>query len=74
MTETTTIGLTRVAIADAVGAAFDTGSADRATLAAVAESRGADSELIAALSGLPDTTFRRLRELWEHLPEIPIGE
>lgn len=43
-------------------------------LAYLARSRGARSAIVHDLQRLPDRPFTHLRELWEVLPEIPIGE
>ncbi|MEX0791208.1 MAG: DUF2795 domain-containing protein [Actinomycetota bacterium] len=74
MNNSTAIGITRSDVARALEDAFQSGPANRDDLVVSARSRGAAPEVIEVLEGLPNRSFRRLRELWEELPKMPIGE
>lgn len=65
--------LTRIQIADLIEDAFGPGGTDRATLLAVAAQKGAHPALLQKLSDLPDRRFRSMRDLWSHIPEVPLG-
>lgn len=67
-------GVTRTDVARALESAFQSGPANREQLVESARSRGAAPQIIEVLEGLPNRSFRRLRELWEELPKMPIGE
>ncbi|MGP4115506.1 hypothetical protein ACTWP5_31995 [Streptomyces sp. 4N509B] len=66
-----TTEVTRVEIADHLGALFERGTADRAEILAAAA--GARPEVLEVLRQVPDRGYASLRQLWEHLPEIPVG-
>jgi len=66
--------VTRVEITDSLGAAFAAGPAGGADLAGIAQASGARTELVTVLRDLPEQArYARLRELWEDLPDIPLG-
>lgn len=65
--------VTRLEIADLVEDAFGPGGTDRAALLAVAAEKGAHRVVVAKLGELPDRRFRSMRELWDYLPEVPVG-
>lgn len=64
--------VTRTEIADLIGGAFRAGGTDRATLLSTAADNGADPRILHALEELPNERFPTMRDLWDHLPEIPI--
>lgn len=69
MTETAN----REEIADHVEAAFDHPPASRTQILETARRSGARSEVLSILERLPaDQTYRHLRDLWPHLPHIPV--
>lgn len=69
--ETMTTDITRVEIADHLGPLFERGAVDRAAmLAAVSGARPGVGEL---LRQLPDRSYASLRQVWEHLPQVPVG-
>lgn len=64
--------VTRVEIADHLAPLFEDGAVDRtAMLSAVADAR---PELGDLLRRLPDRSFTSLRQVWEHLPQVPVGQ
>lgn len=65
--------VTRLEIAEAVGAVFEDGGASRREILAAAETEKSRPEVIAALSRLPERRYGRLNELWEELHGIPLG-
>ncbi|QUC01954.1 MULTISPECIES: DUF2795 domain-containing protein [Cellulosimicrobium] len=62
---------TRLQLADAVGDLFQYGPATHDELVAYARDGGASEHVIASLQRLPDRSFKDLRELWLHLPDLP---
>ncbi|MGD9736721.1 MAG: DUF2795 domain-containing protein [Solirubrobacterales bacterium] len=53
--------------------AFESGPASRQDLIQVAEERGGGEGVVRALSRLPEgKRFAALRDLWEHLPDLPV--
>lgn len=64
--------VTRIEIADLVENAFGPAGAHRSALLAAAAERGAAPVLLAKLGELPDRHFRSMRDLWDHLPEVPL--
>ncbi|HEY8458578.1 MAG TPA: DUF2795 domain-containing protein [Actinopolymorphaceae bacterium] len=65
--------VTRVEILDLVDDAFAAGPASRAALISTAQARGARAEVVALLEQLPDRHYVHQRQLWVHLPNIPVG-
>lgn len=65
--------VTRIEIADAVDAVFSAGPATRTDLLAAATAGGARDGLVSVLSRLPDRQYLQLRQLWEDIPDVPIG-
>lgn len=64
--------VTRQTIADAVADLFDSPPVTKGNLVHAAGSDGADAEVVAALYGLPEQSFRSIRELWPHLRDVPV--
>lgn len=52
--------------------AFHGGAATKHDLIGAARERGASPEVVAALHRLPEGSYRELRSLWPHLPQLPI--
>ncbi|ROO63128.1 hypothetical protein EDC02_5145 [Micromonospora sp. Llam0] len=66
--------VTRVEIADFLDTAFDAGPVGGTDLARVAQASGARAELVTLLAELPEQNrYARLRQLWEDLPDVPLG-
>jgi len=64
--------VTRVAIADAVWDAFEAGGARRSEILAVATSKKAPPAVLDRIAELPDRHFSHVRDLWSHMPEVPV--
>lgn len=64
--------VTRLEIAEAVGTAFENGSATREEIVAAANSTSRP-EVVDVLRGLPIRRYHRLNELWEELHDVPVG-
>jgi hypothetical protein len=64
--------VTRIQIADLVGDAFGPGGADRAGLVDAATGKRGDPRVLEALRRLPDRRFPTMRDLWRHLPDMPV--
>jgi hypothetical protein len=65
--------ITRTEILTAVRPAFTGAGASKADLLAAAEAARARPEAIAILHALPENTeLRHARELWAHLPDLPV--
>jgi hypothetical protein len=65
--------VTRIEIADMVGDAFGPKGADRSAVLAMAATKNAPPRVLETLGQLPDIRFRSMRDLWDHLPEVPVG-
>lgn len=65
--------ITRIELAAHVQAAFAPGPATRDSLLACAVGSHARPEIIAAIEHLPDKPYNTIRELWRHLPDVPVG-
>ena len=65
--------LTRLEIVDLIEDAFAPGGATRSALLAVAAQKGAHPAVLEKLGELPDRRFRTMRDLWQHLPDVPLG-
>lgn len=66
------VTVTRLEIADVVENAFDAPPASKADLLAWATANRARVEVIDTLNRLPEGSFRSLRDLWQHLPGVPV--
>ncbi|WP_170220650.1 DUF2795 domain-containing protein [Amycolatopsis cihanbeyliensis] len=66
--------VTRDEIIDAVEDAFREGSATKQELLIAAIQHEARTEVHTILQRLPDRTFGHVRDLWDHLPDIPLGD
>lgn len=64
--------VTRIDIADLIADAFGPTGADRSALLATAAEKGAHPAVLEKLAELPDHRFRSMRELWNHIPEVPV--
>ena len=64
--------VSRVEIADCVAIAFIGEPVTRDDLVAFACQFGARAAVLRTLAGLPDGSFRELRQLWPALPDVPI--
>jgi len=63
--------VTRLEIADLLDPVFAQGAADReALLSAVV---GARPEVGNLVRELPERSYPSLRQVWEHLPHVPVG-
>ena len=63
--------VTRLEIAQYLGQAFLAGAADRGALLAAAENARPDVREV--LQQLPERRFASLRNVWEDLPNVPVG-
>jgi hypothetical protein len=66
--------VTRVEIIDAVGTVFGRSGATKQEIIAAASQKEGRDDLLAALQRLPERSFSHVRDLWDHLPDIPIGD
>lgn len=64
--------VTRTEIADVVESAFAGHPLTRADLLAHATSHRARVDILETLAQLPDRSFRSVRDLWPHLPGVPV--
>ena len=64
--------LSRVEIAEHIETAFDGSRRLRDDLMAEATRTSARSAVLDALGGLPDRPYRKLGDVWPHLPTMPI--
>ncbi len=65
--------VTRIEIADLLTDAFGPDGASKAELLAVADEKDAPQRVKEQLQTLPPRTFRRMRDLWVYLNDIPVG-
>jgi len=65
--------VTRVEILDVLDDAFAVGPASRVQLVGAARAQGARAELVALLEELPDRQYVHQRQLWVHMPQVPVG-
>lgn len=65
---------TRMEIADWLHDGFATRPRTGVELVELARRRGAPDQLVSCLEGLPRRNYGHLRDLWEVMPEVPIGE
>lgn len=70
----TSLTVTRVEIAAWLDGAFEAMPLDEAQLLELARDRGAPPDVLSCLELLPSRRFEHLRDLWEVLPPIPIGD
>jgi hypothetical protein len=64
--------VTRIEIAEAVETAFDRPPVSKGDLLAHATASRARVDVLDTLARLPERDFRHLRDLWPHLPGIPV--
>lgn len=66
--------VTRIELYYAIENAFSSPPVHAATLIAAAREHHARPEIIEALGDLPEgQPFKRLRDVWEHFPDMPTG-
>lgn len=66
--------VTRVEILDVLDDAFAVGPASRDQLVNAARAQGARAELVTLLEDLPsDRQYVHQRQLWVHMPNVPVG-
>lgn len=68
-----TTDVTRVDIAEHLSPLFARGPVDRAAMLAAVAGAGARPEIADLLGRLPERSYTSLRQVWEHLPEVPVG-
>ncbi len=66
--------VTRIEIIDAVDGAFAESSATKQDIIAAAVTSGSRDEVLTLLDRLPARTFGHVRDLWDHLPNVPLGD
>ncbi len=66
--------VTRIEIIDAVDHAFTRSSATKQEIITAAVQYGSGADVLTTLKRLPERSFRDVRDLWDHLPDIPIGD
>lgn len=64
--------VTRIEIIDAVESAFSGTSATKQEIIAAAMRSESRDELLATLNRLPMRSFSHVRDLWDHIPDIPL--
>jgi hypothetical protein len=64
--------VTRLKIADAIAGGFGPRGAGREDLLSAARQAGAEPEVLSVVKQLPDLHYRTLRDLWDHLPDMPV--
>lgn len=57
---------------DHLESAFDSTTATKSDLLAVARHTGARAQVVELLQSLPERRFSRPNELWTELPDVPI--
>jgi hypothetical protein len=65
--------VTRVEILEVLDDAFAVGPASRGELVKAAQAQGARLELVSLLEQLPDRHYIHQRQLWVHMPHVPVG-
>jgi hypothetical protein len=65
---------TRTEVLDLVGDVLAEPPTTAADLVDEARRRGARPEVVTLLQRLPDRRFHRPHDLWEELPEVPLGD
>lgn len=63
----------RMEILDAIDNAFAPPPATKHQIIAMVEGAQARGDLVELLRQLPDRHFDDVRDLWEHLPDVPVG-
>jgi hypothetical protein len=64
--------VTRSEIADHIEGAFRGPARTKGELLASAEATDARPDVLATLQTLPERRYGALRDLWSHLPEVPV--
>jgi hypothetical protein len=73
-TRNMTNDVTRIEIIDAIEHAFDGSSARKQELITAAIQQDSRAAVLDILHRLPERSFSHVRDLWDHLPDIPLGE
>jgi hypothetical protein len=66
--------VTRMEIIDALGTAFGRNGATRQDILAAATQEKCRGEVLTTLQRIPERTYGHVRDLWDHLPDVPIGD
>jgi hypothetical protein len=66
--------VTRLEIIDAVNTAFTGSSATKQQIVTAADQQGSREEVLTLLDRLPTRTFGHVRDLWDYLPDVPLGD
>ncbi|PXY17045.1 hypothetical protein BA062_37870 [Prauserella flavalba] len=66
--------MTRIEIIDAVDTAFADSSATKQEIITAAVQHESRDDVLALLDRLPARTFGHVRDLWDYLPDVPLGE
>jgi hypothetical protein len=64
--------VTRIQIADLLCDAFSPTGASKHELLTTAEANDAPDQVLSQLRTLPTRHFPRMRDLWEHLQDVPV--
>ncbi|KGH45215.1 hypothetical protein IN07_18645 [Modestobacter caceresii] len=64
---------TRTQVLDHIEAAFGHGPVTSDEMREAALASGADQDVLFLLDALPDRQFTSPREIWPHLPDLPVG-
>lgn len=70
----TPLVVTRMEIIEAVGTVFGRSGATTREIISSVTQENCREEVVAALQRLPERTFSHVRDLWDYLPDIPIGD
>lgn len=65
--------VTRIQIADLVCDAFGPTGASKQEFLATANAKNAPVQVIRHLQSLPTVHFRQMRDLWDHLQDVPVA-
>ncbi|MCR3719539.1 MULTISPECIES: DUF2795 domain-containing protein [Prauserella salsuginis group] len=66
--------VTRIEIIDAVEEAFDGTPPSKQQLITAASQHHSRDAVLKVLDALPERQFRHVRDLWDHLPDVPLGD
>lgn len=65
--------VTRTEIASHISALFGEGWVSRVEIVSAARQSGAPDVVVGALEQLPDRSFVEMRDIWQFLPDVPVG-
>ena len=66
--------VTRIEIIDAVEHAFARSSANKQEIITAAIQQNTRPAVLDTLNRLPERSFSHVRDLWNHLPDVPLGD